>query len=283
MLRILFIICSLISCHFVHAQLHIERHRLKVHSPHKGISRVRNYIISSAQIPAAFDSLRIVFLADTHYPSRFDSTALNSLRTLLTELHPDVLLLGGDYQEGCQYVSPLVDALTAYRPPLGTYAVLGNNDFERCTDMITQSFASHDIHLIENDTASIYRGCQRIIFAGAHNTFSNRETTPSPTLSLSDDDFVILLTHTPDYVEDQDIAHTDLALAGHTHGGQVTLFNLWAPVTNSHYGQRFRRGLKYNSANQPILITTGIGTSRKNIRIFAPSEVIVLTLHHATK
>lgn len=31
-----------------------------------------------------------------------------------------------------------------------------------------------------------------------------------------------MLTHTPDYVEDVDISNTDLALAGHTHGGQVS-------------------------------------------------------------
>lgn len=39
-----------------------------------------------------------------------------------------------------------------------------------------------------------------------------------PTLGLSPDDFVILLTHTPDYAEDVPITNTDLALAGHTRG-----------------------------------------------------------------
>ena len=61
----------------------------------------------------------------------------------------------------------------------------------------------------------------------------------SPTLSLSPDDFVILLTHTPDYAEEVSITNTDLVLAGHTHGGQVTLFGLYAPIIPSRYGQRF--------------------------------------------
>ena len=100
----------------------------------------------------------------------------------------------------------------------------------------------------------------------------------SPTLSLSPDDFVILLSHTPDYAEDVPVTNTDLVLAGHTHGGQVTLFGLYAPVIPSRYGQRFLTGLRYNSNNTPIIITNGIGTSRKNVRLFAPSEVVVITL-----
>ena len=49
----------------------------------------------------------------------------------------------------------------------------------------------------------------------------NSKNGTSPTLGLSPDDFVILLTHTPDYAEDVPITNTDLVLAGHTHGGQV--------------------------------------------------------------
>ena len=57
----------------------------------------------------------------------------------------------------------------------------------------------------------------------------------------------------------------------------------WAPITASHYGQRFLKGLNWNSAGQPVITTTGIGTSRRDIRLFAPSEVILLTLHTLRK
>ena len=38
------------------------------------------------------------------------------------------------------------------------------------------------------------------------------------------------------------------------------------------------KGIKTNSEKQPVIITNGIGTSSKNLRLFAPSEVVVLTL-----
>ena len=104
----------------------------------------------------------------------------------------------------------------------------------------------------------------------------------SPTLGLSPDDFVILLTHTPDYAEDVPVTNSDLILAGHTHGGQVTLFGLYAPIVPSHYGQRFLSGLKYNSKNIPMIVTNGIGTSQKAIRMFAPAEVVMIVLHRLT-
>ena len=101
-------------------------------------------------------------------------------------------------------------------------------------------------------------------------------------LGLSPDDFVILLTHTPDYAEDVPVTNSDLILAGHTHGGQVTLFGLYAPIVPSHYGQRFLSGLKYNSKNIPMIVTNGIGTSQKAIRMFAPAEVVMIVLHRLT-
>ena len=34
---------------------------------------------------------------------------------------PDVLLMGGDYQEGCEYVEPLFAALARVKTPMGTF------------------------------------------------------------------------------------------------------------------------------------------------------------------
>ena len=134
------------------------------------------------------------------------------------------------------------------------------------------------IHLLEHKADTLRRNGEHIVIAGVRNPFDIGQNRQSPTLSLAPEDFVVLLTHTPDYAEDVPITNTDLVLAGHTHGGQVTVFGLYAPIIPSHYGQRFLTGLKYNSSNTPIIITNGIGTSNKNVRLFAPSEVVVITL-----
>ena len=257
----------------------IERGRQPFECWHKGIGRCRTYDVRCADVPPEFDGCKIAFVTDTHYKSRFDERTLVALSNVLNEVQADIVLLGGDYQEGCEYVEPLFDAISQYKAPLGAFGVMGNNDYERCTDLIRESMARHGITLLESKLDTIRKGSAQILIAGAKNTFGKRETIPSPTTQCKPDDFVILVTHTPDYAEDVDISQTDIALAGHTHGGQVTLFGLYAPVTASHYGQKFLKGLCHNSAGIPVIVSTGIGTSRKNVRFFAKSEIIVLTLH----
>lgn len=247
-------------------------------SGYKGISRVRTYEFTHPDVPTAFDGFRIAFISDLHYRSLFKEKGLANLVKLLNNQHADALLIGGDLHEGCEYVQPLLAALSGVKTPMGTYVVLGNNDYEACYDDIVRGLQKYGMHLLEHKVDTLRRDGEEILIAGVRNSFNLKKNGTSPTLGLSPDDFVILLTHTPDYAEDVPITNTDLVLAGHTHGGQVTLFGLYAPIIPSHYGKRFRTGLKYNSHHIPMIITNGIGTSNKNIRLFAPSEVVMIIL-----
>lgn len=251
----------------------------KKSSGYSGISRVRTYEFTHPDVPAAFDGFRIAFVSDLHYKSLFKEKGLDNLVKLLREQHADVLLIGGDLHEGCEYVPPVIAALSEVKTPMGAYAVLGNNDYEACYSDIVREMDKCGMHLLEHKVDTLRRDGEEILIAGVRNPFDLKKNGTSPTLGLSPDDFVILLTHTPDYAEDVPITNTDLVLAGHTHGGQVTLFGLYAPILPSHYGQRFRTGLEYNSLLTPMIITNGIGTSNKNIRLFAPSEVVMIILH----
>lgn len=247
-------------------------------SGYKGVSRVRTSQFAHPDVPASFDGFRIAFVSDIHYKSKLKEEGLANLMKLLNELQPDVLLVGGDLHEGCQYVQPVVEALATVDAAMGTYSVLGNNDYEVCYNEMVAAMNAHNIQLLEHRLDTLRRNGEEIIIAGVRNPFDLQRNGTSPTLQLSDHDFVILLTHTPDYAEDVSIANTDLVLAGHTHGGQVTLFGLYAPVIPSHYGNKFRTGLKYNSKHTPMIITNGVGTSRRRFRLFAPSEVVVVEL-----
>ena len=250
---------------------------VKLPAAYSGIDRVVNYHFTHADIPEAFDGFRIAFISDLHYKSLFKEKGLNDLVRLLNEQNADILLMGGDYQEGCEYVEPLFAALSNVKTPMGTYGVMGNNDYERCHDEIISAMQRYGMHVLEHKVDTLRKDGQQIVLAGVRDPFDLTANGKSPTLSLSPQDFVILLVHTPDYVEDVSITNTDLALAGHTHGGQVRFLGI-TPANVSHYGKRFLSGLAYNSAKIPVIVTNGIGTSRKTIRFGAPAEVVVITL-----
>ena len=253
-----------------------------------GVNRVRSYTISSPDVPMAFDGYRIGFASDFHLESKFKERQLHGTVKALQATAPDVLLLGGDYQEGCEYVVPLLAELGRVLPPDGIFAVLGNNDYERCTGLIRRAMREQGITLLEDSTATLYREDDSITlwganaYAGRYPTAPKRSSISTSGTSIDDNSFTILLTHTPDYVEDADVSGVDLALAGHTHGGQVTLFGLYAPITASKYGTRFRTGLRRNSQGVPIIISGGLGTSRRNIRFCAPTDIIIVTLRRDT-
>lgn len=251
-----------------------------------GVNRIRIYDIGSPDVPEAFDGYRIAFASDFHLESKFKQRQLHGTVKALQALAPDVVMLGGDYQEGCEYVAPLFEALAEATPPDGIYAVLGNNDYERCTDLIRSTMQEHGIRLLEQEIDTIYKGEQYILVWGA-NPYAGRYPTakakchvPSSE-AIEQGDFTILLTHTPDYIEEAGVSVADLALAGHTHGGQVTLFGLYAPITASKYGMRYRSGLKRGPQGTPIIISNGLGTSRRPVRLFAPTDIVIVTLRQA--
>ena len=259
-----------------------------------GVSRLRDYDIGSTSLPEAFDGYRIAFASDFHLESKFKERQLRGTVKALQTLVPDMLLLGGDYQEGGEYVEQLFNELSKATPPDGIYAVMGNNDYERCTQLIRSTMGVHGITLLEDSTATLHRGADSIVVWGA-NAYAGRYPTspkkknPEPEIRTQNSEikdstpFVILLTHTPDYVEQPEAAIADLTLAGHTHGGQVTLFGLYAPITASQYGMRYRSGLKRSRHGTPIIISNGLGTSRHPIRLFAPTDIVIVTLHRITE
>ena len=239
--------------------------------------KTKSYDFSSNQLPQAFDSCKIAFISDLHYKSLFRERQLNKLVKKLKQLDPDILLLGGDYQEGCQYVDPLFNMLSQLQPPLGIYAVMGNNDYERCYQEIVHAMDINNIHLLEHANDTVWLDNEYIIISGVRDPFDLKRNAESPTLQLSPDDFVMLLVHTPDYAEQVDIANADLVLAGHTHGGQVRILG-YAPIVPSIYGKRFMYGFTSNTRGIPVLITSGLGTSRYNVRIGARPEIVLIRL-----
>ena len=248
-------------------------------SKYKGVGRIKRYEIYSAQVPDSFNGFRIAFASDFHYESRFDSRRLDGAIRALQATNADILLLGGDYRgrEGGD-MEELFTALKRVKTRYGTYAVMGNHDRGETDSLVRKAMAHTGVHLLEHQTDTIRKGDEYILVCGIRNPFDLKRNGISPTLALRPEDFVVMLVHTPDYIEDTDISNTDLALAGHTHGGQVSLFKRWTPAHFSKYGSRFLTGVKHNSQGIPVIITNGLGTSRKDVRLFTPSEVVVIEL-----
>jgi uncharacterized protein len=89
----------------------------------------------------------------------------------------------------------------------------------------------------------------------------------------------VVIGHGPDFVQAlAGVVPVDLALAGHTHGGQVVLPWLGAPYTKTHMPSRYASGL-HDYAGVPIHVSAGIGMERGNapqLRFLCPPEISLL-------
>jgi predicted MPP superfamily phosphohydrolase len=87
----------------------------------------------------------------------------------------------------------------------------------------------------------------------------------------------LLLSHNPDLAETITDTRVSLMLSGHTHGGQVILPMVGAPILPTTYGKKYWQGLVQGPV-VPVFITRGIGTITPPVRFCCRPEVVILTL-----
>lgn len=242
-----------------------------------GVGRVKRYTFAEESVPKELDEYKIAFISDLHYPSLFNNKRLGKLVHRLQKESPDILLLGGDYVTDNDSIDALFKSLSAVKTSLGTYAVLGNHD-KRNEASIRRAMNENGIELLDGVAQYIiFDDGGELGIAGVYDSFANDTLFAQYMERVDDLDFLILLSHNPDFVERHSLV-ADLAFAGHTHGGQVSLLGLYTPVKNTRYGRRFLRGRNKTTNGVTMITTNGVGTSRRKLRFCVPSEIVVVTL-----
>ena len=209
-------------------------------------------------------SLKILFLSDLHL--EIHDNISNLKKVLLNDTYFDFIILGGDfYDEDITasknpiLLNDLIDFL--YTKSRNIISILGNHD---CNNTI--NILSKKTKLLINDSICI-NGCN---IYGTEDFVTFKETEDFNEIDCSK--LNILATHTPDFINQVKNKY-DLMLSGHTHGGQIKLFN-YIPVKNCKnldmiYGEWFHKGIKG-------ITSSGLGCSgfpfRRNI---LPEAVIV--------
>ena len=137
-----------------------------------------------------------------------------------------------------------------------------------------------------NEVVKLKVGQADLYVAGIDDLDNGHPDVPGVAAQLGADDYVILVGHNPDLLTDavkavdkNGKAHWfDLALFGHTHGGQITLLgkpllSVFSPKTSSRYLSGW---LSENRAD--ILISNGVGTVIVPLRLFAPAQIHLIRL-----
>lgn len=232
--------------------------------------------------------LRIAFLADFHAIENDDGREdfARSIR-MANALHPDLILLGGDYMRTRSFEQPMTPQriasyLAQFKAPLGVYAVLGNGDWRYGGDDVIAALRSANIQVIENQAVIL---SNRLALVGItdHATWRNpdsvnvKKTFAQLTAAHP---YVVVLTHSPrmfSYLP----AHAGplVMLAGHTHNYQVDVPAFWKLASLFMTPEKYflAHGTATNGMHQ-LVVTSGVGTGRVRVRFNAKPEIVLITL-----
>ncbi|QVK18587.1 metallophosphoesterase [Mycoplasmatota bacterium] len=226
----------------------------------------------------SFAGFKIVFLSDIHHSKIVTKRYIKNIVEKVNELKPDIIILGGDYVSSeLKYVGPVFDELKRLNASKGVYGVLGNHDIYVSKDKVLTAMKNANIKPLDNQSYWINHLNDHIKLGGVSDFLYDKPDISNTISDVSSDDFVILVSHNPDYIEEIKNYPIDLMLSGHTHGGQVTIFGMYAPYIPSNYHQKFRSGLK--TINEiKLIITNGVGVVGLPIRFFARPQIVMIEL-----
>jgi predicted MPP superfamily phosphohydrolase len=231
--------------------------------------------------------LRVAVVSDLHVGAPYYGLSrLPSIVERINATHPDLICLAGDFVTlgvlGGHRVPPdsIAHVLAGLSAPYGVFAVLGNHDRTYNGPWVQASLSSVGIRVLEDTAVSISTASGRVWIAGVSDYWSGPHDIHRALHAVTDSIApIVLLTHNPDLFP-QIPARVTLTIAGHTHGGQVRLPVIGAPVVPSAYGQRYARG-SIIEGGRHLFVSTGIGTSDLPVRLGVPPAIFVLTLRAA--
>lgn len=271
---------------------------------------VEAYTVEVPNLPEAWEGARIGLVSDWQVGMWMDNTWTieRAVDELISE-QPDVVLISGDFIYGVhgEPDGTVEKAVELARPlpeaGIPTYAVLGNHDYAMAKETVepdvalaerlAEALEAAGVQVLQNeivplpppnaasgDTAAAAEPLH-LVGLGAHWP---RLDEPVATLArLPEGAARFVMMHNPDTFEPIPAEAAPVAVAGHTHGGQIII-----PFTPDWSYLNYAKSDEvhadawvdgsYGAAGNYLYINRGIGFSAVPIRINAAPEITFFTL-----
>lgn len=263
-------------------------------------------------LPAVWEGQRIGTISDWQIGMWLDNTqTMRRSVKLLVEERPAAVLIAGDFvygpsddeDEDIAKVKEFVRPLTQAGVP--TYAVLGNHDYRmawpdvepnfRAAERVREALESAGVRVLKNEAVVLEgtsdggrpsgaAGAEPLRLIGIGARWPN-EDRPDVTLAgIPDGAPRLVMMHNPSSFVGFPQGTAPLAVAGHTHGGQVRLPGTpeWSWLTYAEEDKVHTDGW-IGGVGRPgnrLYVNRGIGFSSVPIRINCTPEVTFFTLRH---
>ncbi len=241
------------------------------------------------RLPKAFDGFRIAQLSDIHVGPFMPVDDIRKYVAMVNQLKPDLVALTGDFVTWV--ASPeraVVEALSGLKAPFGIFGCMGNHErWAGVEDSITRLFAEHGAKMLRLENATIASAGERLNLIGVdyqtmmpfgppHDGIVSQYLEGVEPLMLPGA-VNILLSHNPNTFDRAAELGIDLSLAGHTHGGQVTLEYISPDLSPARLITSYVRGW-FQKGDSQLYVNRGIGTIFSPVRFGSPPEITLYEL-----
>jgi predicted MPP superfamily phosphohydrolase len=212
--------------------------------------------------------LTIAQISDLH--SRGVGRTERAVLAILDEERPDLIVLTGDCVADDGTLSEALEMVARLRAPLGVFAVDGNWEYWRSAGGNEANYARAGARLLRNAN---YRPRDDVCLVGLDDALAGHPDIDMAFRGVPPDAYTIALFHCP-ALYDRVADRCSLALAGHTHGGQVRfpLFGpIWTPPGSGDYVDGW-----YSRGRSRMYVSRGVGTSILALRFLCRPEVAIL-------
>lgn len=251
---------------------------------------VRTITYEKRSVPGVLENFRIVFVSDLQADRYTDRERLQHFVNKINSANPDLVLFAGDFITSTPaYIQTAAEYAGRINSPYGIYSCIGDHDnwayrddTKRSIREISDALSKRQIKMINNGNEIIMIDSARICITFVTNTYEQtiEKSTLGKLTRINDDcDLKIFLTHQPrQFLLDEAIKKNyDLFLAGHTHGGQLTLLVPFLELSPTKIETRYQRG-DFRFGNLLMVVTRGLGMSLAPIRYNSTPEVSVIEL-----
>ncbi|SEK67452.1 hypothetical protein SAMN04515665_10484 [Blastococcus sp. DSM 46786] len=211
----------------------------------------------------------------------------------LVEAEPDLALLGGDYvyseapgipeqvETVMELLQPLVDS------GIPTYAVLGNHDYAvGAVEELVAAFEEAGITVLRNEAAAVPgtgEGAEALHVVGLGAAWPGEVDVDAALAEVPDGAPRVVLMHNPTVFPELPAGTAPLALAGHTHCGQVALPGTprWSYLGLTDEEEVVADGWapeEYGADGNRMFVSCGLGFSTVPVRINAVPQLVLFEL-----
>ena len=235
------------------------------------------------------EGFKIAFISDVQADRYTDEKRLERYIEKINDAKPDLVLIAGDVITSTpDYIETAAKFLGKIKSKYGTYSCVGDHDnwayrqdYVRSLSEVETALRNYNVEMLDNELHFIEVDSSRIGITFITNTYVSdiSETTLRNLAASYKAEFKIFLTHQPQqFLINSAIKNNyDLFLAGHTHGGQITLLFPFIQLTPTLVETQYIKGDFYFN-KMLVVVCGGLGMSLAPVRYNSTPEIVIITL-----